>query len=414
MKKNLLLLLLSAYSFAQVGINTSNPQGIFHVDGAKDNPSTGVPSADQQNNDFVVTNTGSVGVGITTPDNSAKLDITSSNKGALLPRIALTSSTDQTTISSPATGLLVYNTGTAGLTFKGYVFWSGTEWRTFNNSSTAAGTLGSITCSSVSLSPPTYTTNVPYSGSLTIPYIGGNGGTYAAQTVGPVNGLTVTLASGTFNTGSGNLIYTVSGTPSVTSPTTTTFPLNIGGQTCNATVGQGTTLDLGGVSAATYYANTSAMTTGKYFSSNVKYGATMPIIDGLMFDVVATADFGGTYKPILKNVSGSTMIVHVNTASHSVNEGRQLIGLSIAPGVEQPIDYNNAVFWNGPTGITTSTAPVAGSNFSAELTELFLAVRVSTGNGTTIPDTYRFYRFLYQIVQFNNEKVLFTTLQRVM
>jgi microcystin-dependent protein len=52
---------------------------------------------------------GKVGIGTSTPDTSAALDITSTNKGLLIPRVALTSSTDATTISSPATGLVVYN-----------------------------------------------------------------------------------------------------------------------------------------------------------------------------------------------------------------------------------------------------------------------------------------------------------------
>lgn len=44
------------------------------------------------------------------PDVSAMLDVVSSNKGMLLPRVSLTSTTDATTIPSPATSLLVYNT----------------------------------------------------------------------------------------------------------------------------------------------------------------------------------------------------------------------------------------------------------------------------------------------------------------
>ena len=56
------------------------------------------------------TSTGSVGIGTTAPDMSAALDIVSSTKGALLPRVA-----DATTIATPATGLLVFQTGgTAG------------------------------------------------------------------------------------------------------------------------------------------------------------------------------------------------------------------------------------------------------------------------------------------------------------
>lgn len=54
-------------AFSQVGINTPNPQGILHVDGAKDNPATGSPTDAQQANDFTVTSAGNVGIGNTTP-----------------------------------------------------------------------------------------------------------------------------------------------------------------------------------------------------------------------------------------------------------------------------------------------------------------------------------------------------------
>jgi len=55
----------------------------------------------------------SVGIGTALPDASAQLDITATNKGLLIPRVALTSLTDAVTITAPATGLLVYNTNTA-------------------------------------------------------------------------------------------------------------------------------------------------------------------------------------------------------------------------------------------------------------------------------------------------------------
>ncbi|MBB6329140.1 hypothetical protein HNP24_000090 [Chryseobacterium sediminis] len=69
MKKNILLtaLLSSVLAFSQVGIDTTNPQAKFHVDGAKDNPVTGVPTTTQQLNDFAVTSDGLVGIGMTAP-----------------------------------------------------------------------------------------------------------------------------------------------------------------------------------------------------------------------------------------------------------------------------------------------------------------------------------------------------------
>ena len=63
------------------------------------------------------------------PHNSAALDIRDfTNKGLLIPRIALTSNTDVTTIPAPALSLLVYNTGTGGLTPAGYYYWNGSRW----------------------------------------------------------------------------------------------------------------------------------------------------------------------------------------------------------------------------------------------------------------------------------------------
>ncbi|NML71775.1 hypothetical protein HHL23_18520 [Chryseobacterium sp. RP-3-3] len=61
-----------------------------------------------------------VGIVTPSPDPSAMLDVVASDKGLLIPRVALTSATDQITVPSPAVGLLVYNTGAAALTFKGF------------------------------------------------------------------------------------------------------------------------------------------------------------------------------------------------------------------------------------------------------------------------------------------------------
>ena len=74
------------------------------------------------------------GIGTTTPDASAKLDVSSSNKGFLPPRVTLTSVTDNTTIPNPATGLFVYNTGNNNGLVAGYYFWNGAVWATIATS----------------------------------------------------------------------------------------------------------------------------------------------------------------------------------------------------------------------------------------------------------------------------------------
>lgn len=91
------------------------------------------------------------------PNTSAGLDIDFSNKGLLIPRVSLTSATDALTIPSPATSLLVYHLGSAGLPAIGYYYNSGTSiapvwvqllnggapgtaWLTLGNAGTTAGT----------------------------------------------------------------------------------------------------------------------------------------------------------------------------------------------------------------------------------------------------------------------------------
>jgi trimeric autotransporter adhesin len=66
-----------------------------------------------------------VGIGTTTPDASSMLDITSANSGLLIPRVALASTSDITTIALPVTSLLVYN---SGFSPNGYYYWNGSIW----------------------------------------------------------------------------------------------------------------------------------------------------------------------------------------------------------------------------------------------------------------------------------------------
>lgn len=91
----------------------------------------------------VVTGIAQTGIGTTTPNPSAKLDVYSDNKGFLPPRVTLTSTTDNTTIANPATGLLIYNTGNNAGLAAGYYFWNGGTWATIANN----GGSGSVAAS---------------------------------------------------------------------------------------------------------------------------------------------------------------------------------------------------------------------------------------------------------------------------
>ncbi|MCB9336651.1 MAG: tail fiber domain-containing protein [Lewinellaceae bacterium] len=64
--------------------------------------------------------TDNVGIGTTTPDPSAALDVQSTDKGVLIPRMT---TAQREAIASPATGLKVYDTDE-----KSFFYWDGTRW----------------------------------------------------------------------------------------------------------------------------------------------------------------------------------------------------------------------------------------------------------------------------------------------
>lgn len=74
------------------------------------------------------------GIGTATPHASAKLEVSSTDKGFLPPRVILTSTNSASPITSPANGLMVFNTATAGVNpyqvVPGYYYWDGTgqQW----------------------------------------------------------------------------------------------------------------------------------------------------------------------------------------------------------------------------------------------------------------------------------------------
>lgn len=91
------------------------------------------------------------------PDGSAMLDVSATDRGMLVPRLALTALNAPAPVAAPAASLLVYNTATAGVApnnvTPGYYYWSGAPanrwirfagdgdaWRTTGNAGTVAAT----------------------------------------------------------------------------------------------------------------------------------------------------------------------------------------------------------------------------------------------------------------------------------
>jgi hypothetical protein len=277
--------LISFFSFAQVGINTTSPESTFEIRGRNHTSTPGpvhpndgilvprvtslatsgtvngqlvylISDADGFQQGFhywtgsvwravggdgdgwnvtgesttnSIGRTGNVAIGNALPNVYAKLDIVSANQGVLLPRIDLTTSTldlntdgDNNVANQPA-GLIIYNNGS---TFpKGLYFWNGSFWIRFDTTTTVSPQITSLLCANARLDPPSYVSGVPYVGNLTIPYTGGNGGFYDFGSTIIVNGLQFVLRPQTLNFGSGELVFSVTGTPTVSSPISTTVAI---------------------------------------------------------------------------------------------------------------------------------------------------------------------------------------------
>ncbi|RXR20923.1 tail fiber domain-containing protein [Flavobacterium amnicola] len=76
---------------------------------------------------FTISSFAQVGIGTVTPDASAALDISSTNKGVLVPRMT---QAQRNLIGTPATGLLIYQTDAT----PGFYYYNGASWQSFASS----------------------------------------------------------------------------------------------------------------------------------------------------------------------------------------------------------------------------------------------------------------------------------------
>lgn len=115
---------------AQIGINTQNPRGVFHID-KKGNSGSFTNLED----DIIISSDNANGVNVSIgglPVPGASVALYSSTKGFLPNRVQLTSSVDVTTVPNPEEGMLVYNIAASGVypnnTLPGYYIYKGSKW----------------------------------------------------------------------------------------------------------------------------------------------------------------------------------------------------------------------------------------------------------------------------------------------
>lgn len=80
-----------------------------------------------------------VGIGTIVPNTASALDVTATNKGILIPRVALLATNNALPIVAPTNSLLIYNTSTAGAgalrVTPGFYYWQGGSWQSIHSGS---------------------------------------------------------------------------------------------------------------------------------------------------------------------------------------------------------------------------------------------------------------------------------------
>jgi uncharacterized protein (TIGR02145 family) len=174
-------------------------------------------------------NGSNLGVGTTAPNNSAITEMNSTTQGFLPPRMT---SAQRDAIQNPADGLIIFN-----LTSGCPNYYSNNQWFEWCGTGvTPVAIVSSLTCGSTAVNGSLISGIAASGVSASVPYTGGNGGAYVAQTISStgVTGLSATLPSGLLAIGNGALSFSITGTPNASG--TASFALAIGGQTCTFTV----------------------------------------------------------------------------------------------------------------------------------------------------------------------------------
>ncbi len=166
--------------------------------------------------------------GTTAPDESAILDIRSTEKGVLFPRL---SETERDAVQNPAEGLLIFNTTSSCLEMNAGTTAS-PAWTEIICRQPFVDSLG---CSQVTVSAflapdnPIEEIGDPF---LSIPYYGGNGVGVPSQSINStgVTGLTATMEAFSLEEGDSTIVLSLSGT--FTETGTASFLLEVAQQSC--------------------------------------------------------------------------------------------------------------------------------------------------------------------------------------
>lgn len=168
-------------------------------------------------------------MGSVSGDPSALLDLKSTDRGVLMPRMT---TAERSAIANPAEGLLVFNTSLNCLEMNAGSS-SSPNWICLL---AATGQIASLDCAAVTVDAAPVAGEEVVNINFYVPYTGGNGSVHSGQTLVStgVTGLTARLAPGILVYGDTDLVYHLSGTPSGSG--TASFLLDIAGQSCTVDI----------------------------------------------------------------------------------------------------------------------------------------------------------------------------------
>ncbi|CAA7196604.1 fibrobacter succinogenes major paralogous domain-containing protein [Chryseobacterium potabilaquae] len=181
---------------------------------------------------------GRIGMGTSAPDPSAILDLTSTHDGFLPPRML---EAEMNNIVHPAHGLVIFCSDC--FDDLGCLMVNDSKdpvvpnWGSLCSSNVPTGHITTLECTTATISGAVHS-GVSASGvNATVPYTGGNGGTYPSasfNSTGGVTGLSANLIGGTLFEGNSNFVFTITGIPSGAG--TANFPITVAGKSCTFTV----------------------------------------------------------------------------------------------------------------------------------------------------------------------------------
>ena len=234
------------------------------------------------------------------------------------------------------------------------------------------GTVGTLNCNSATQNGNLISGQAASNVTASVPYTGGNAGTYSAQNVAStgVTGLTASLAAGTLANGNSSVTYTITGSPA--SAGTASFAITLGGQSCSFTInvsspaavlatincaGATTTGTLtsgtaaNGVSTAISYTGGNA---GTYSAQNVASTGVTGLTASLAAGTLANGNGSVTYS-----ITGTP--ASAGTASFAISLGGQSCSFTVNVAAAQPQYPANSVFCAaGATAIVDVTNPTTG------------------------------------------------------